>query len=198
MSRRWGRASGLIEHNLVKRRLVYVFPTPILDQPAHGVEMCSLAAGRSVLEGVPLPAQLTAQLQQPRDHDGWWLFYIVEDGAVLGYGLLHAPQVTQWHDSLPTHPGEARLAAGFVDPELRGRRIHARLLQARADFCGRRGLVLWGVVERANRSSRQSLERAGGRPTRTNVLVKAVGANVVSVLTRPTRAHWVLRRNGAR
>jgi GNAT superfamily N-acetyltransferase len=139
------------------------------------------------------------RLCEARQHsDSWVLFVCEENNEVLGYSFLHIPSRTEWNDSLPTHPGEARASSSFVDPAKRGLGIRGRLMQAQRDYCLHNDKHMWAVIEKRNQSSNRSTSKNGGQLKTKNFLLKCLGHNVASIVLEPARVYLLLGSRRAR
>lgn len=178
-----------------KRRVLFEYPsllpasasTPFKFE-VHQGDPATLAARGG------LTAQLAA-LCEKRQNSGWLVYWVEIDGGVVAYSFLHTPSETTWHDSLPTHPGEARETTTFVEDRWRGKKLRASLLQAQTIYCRDAGLRHWAVVETSNVASLRSSEAFGAKRAGVNILVKTFGVNIMSLVMGRENHSWLLFGN---
>lgn len=181
-----------------KRRVLFEYPpvqpvaasAPLNFEVHHG-DPATLAARGG------LTTQLSA-LCEKRQNSGWLVYWVEIDGGVAAYSFLHTPRETTWHDSLPTRPGEARETTTFVEDRWRGKKLRAGLLQAQSSYCSNAGLRHWAVIETSNVASLKSSRAFGAKRAGVNILVKAFGMNIVSIVLGREKHLWLLigkRRN---
>lgn len=133
-------------------------------------------------------ARLSSYLAARRDNPAWVFFPCWDSGCLLGYSFLHAPAHEEWNDCLPTRPGEARIGSTYVYPQYRGRGVRGEIYKKQWEYVVGHGLKLWAVIEKRNSSSLRAAEKTG-RVGRKNYLVKILGRNVLSILTKPAEIY---------
>lgn len=185
-----------VENNIFKIRYVYVYSSVLPYDSSRVISFPLDSVDEQVLKYVKSP-RLSRFLNLRHGLAAWQLFIYLDNDLIKGYSFLHIPNRTEWNDSLPTLPMQARTSSTFVEPEYRGHGIRSIILWEQYLFCQRRKRVMWSVIEKSNISSIRSTEKSGGVRARTNYLIKFAGRNVFSILNKPLTIYFLIgnRRN---
>ena len=181
---------SLFEKYVFKRRAIYAYP---LQSHAQDERVLTFAIQNppDAFLALARTERLHRYLESRMSSPAWRLFVYSESGIIQGYSFLHVPKRVEWHDSLPTFPGEARETSTFVEPEHRGKGIRGIILEQQKSYCIKNNLTFWCVIENVNTDSIRSTVRSGGTPVRDNYLIKLWKRNVLSILTRPLRPYFL-------
>lgn len=183
----------IIERLFLKKRYIYIYEPSKKVDSFHIVWYHTCSIDKEIANSFN-SIRLLKYLERRRGERSWYLFAYIDQGIMKGYSFLHLPHKEEWHDSLPTRPGEARETATFVEPEYRGQGIRGGLLAAQFKYCQENNKKMWAVIERSNVSSIKSTLKNGGKCIGSNYLIKVLGKNVISIVTKPLKVYWVLER----
>ncbi|WP_372509998.1 GNAT family N-acetyltransferase [Dietzia maris] len=179
----------------IKRRFIVVYGIPDRSEKPTAVSQFDLHIETCTAEDLLVRGHnsnsedRTARLLRRTHNPSSYLVFLgclsSAPSRVIAASVLHRPSNIEWHDGLPTRPGEARLGMSYVEPDFRGRGIRKSLMRAQLEFCEQRGYRAWSVIEAANVSSLRSSIGYGAVVNSTNYLLKVLAVNVISFSLKP-------------
>jgi len=189
------RASKLFNNYFIKTRYIFYYNkvNDLLDSERKNLRilrLCDLEA--PFIEN--LPKMLIGKFHSLSEKKSWLLVTYGTDCSFKGYMLLHLPKKIEWYDSLPTKICEARICGLFVFPEFRGKGIAGQLVRFGIEYCSKREIEIWSVVEKLNSSSMTTMRKEGGVTKRKNYLIKILSRNFISICTNPINIYFVYRK----
>lgn len=184
-----------LEQYLFKKRYIYIYTSNTSNTNKVFVLPMDKFDEALFLENID--SRLRYYLMMRKGKPEWVLFYFGSSKDIYGYSFLHIPKKTEWNDSLPTKPTEARTSASYTYPEYRGQGIRGEVINLQVGYAQKNKLKLWSVIEESNNLSLHA-SRKNGRPYRVNYLIKIMGRNIISILTNPFRIYLLLGDRRAR
>lgn len=119
-------------------------------------------------------------------------------GELLGYCWTLSPRSSAvWHDKFRINPDEGLLINVFVLPEHRGRGVFQLIMSHALNYLFIYGKChrVYAIVEKNNKVSMAAFTKLGLRWVMTNVLLKFMGRNLMSIYWNGKKlsVYWVFR-----
>lgn len=184
---------SFIEKYLLKKR--YIFYYDLYNKVGNNIiinNIINLSLNQDIPKDLQFSDRLISYIKKREGKESWRLFLYIEGNKVLGYSFLHVPLYTEWNDSLPTYRDEARESSTYVEASARGRGIRGYLLASQKQYCLEKNKKMWCVIESINSASIKSTKKSGVISIEKNYLIKLMGRNIFSILTKSFKLFLLL------